>query len=359
MSYQSLEQRMLQTYLDTFPPFVPLRTAEVSEASQRQFYDFLEGMYQSWSRDPSIWFSVLHEDDAHPNRFNKSSYGKPKLIGEMRKVLKTVDSFLSLLFTLGAEGRPQTSALVLRSIPRIPRKQRAAMELLGLKLDGVVLSHERYPDMFHAWHRMAARPGASVLTFSRCMFDPEYAYTSDIFRRLSGNAKAFDALEAHLRQSGYRREDCRGGQVTWDYVRSHGDDGAEVGNFVFDHHHTGVAAEYESVVESPQCFALRILRMREIVPLFNEMDDDLKDFVIQNNPKCSKCDYCILRHKHRAVAPKRFYTTVEHRGRHYNLCPLFPGFSYCWASLNEERVKGMIAFLSFMERKLSPAAAQG
>ena len=29
MQFQSLEQRMLQTYLDTFPPFVPLRGAGV------------------------------------------------------------------------------------------------------------------------------------------------------------------------------------------------------------------------------------------------------------------------------------------------------------------------------------------
>jgi hypothetical protein len=35
---------MLNTYLDTFPPFVRLRNAEVSVESQRQLYAFFEGM---------------------------------------------------------------------------------------------------------------------------------------------------------------------------------------------------------------------------------------------------------------------------------------------------------------------------
>ena len=186
MQFQSLEQRMLQTYLDTFPPFVPLREAPASEESQRQLHAFFEGMYRSFVADPSIWFSVLHEDDAHPNRnrFNKRAYGKPKLIVNMRKVLKTVDSFLGVLYSLGKEGSLEDNTLVLGDASSVSRKHRTVMAKRGLKLENSELSegaallrgpvpserfpasHGDFPEMFAAWKWMASRPGASVLALT-------------------------------------------------------------------------------------------------------------------------------------------------------------------------------------------------
>lgn len=226
------------------------------------------------------------------------------------------------------------------------------MAELGLKLKDSVLSHDDYPGMFAAWHWMASRPGASVMAFSHCMFDPDHPYTTDVFRRLSGNEDAFEMLERYLLETGHQRVDCREGRMTLDYVKCRGDAGAEVGHFAYDHNYTGVAAEYDHLVDPPQCFVLRILKMRDILPMFDRMDDDLKDFVIENNQRCNGCGYCIQRHKNRSSVPKRFYIVVEHRGKRYSLCPLFPGHRYYWTSLNEERVKGIIAFLSFTEREL-------
>lgn len=370
MQFQSLEQRMLHTYVDTFPPFVPLREAPASEESQRQLHAFFEGMYQRFAADPSIWFSELHEDDAHPYRFNKAAYGKPKLIVDMRKVLKTVDSFLGVLFSLGKEGSLEGNILVLGDTKGVSRKHRAVMAELGLKLGGLamptssalpkgsgpskacVLSHDDLPEMFAAWKWMASRPGASMLAFSRCMFDPDHSYMRDVYRRLSGCEGAFDMLERYLLEADHQLVDRRDGGLTVDYVKCRGDAGAKLGHPAYDHNYTGIAADYDHVIVVPQYFMLRILRMRDILPMFDRMDEDLKDFVIEHNQRCHGCDFCIQRHKARSSAVKRFCVVVEHRGKRYGLCPLFPGHSYCWTSLDEKRVKGIIASLSFMEREL-------
>jgi hypothetical protein len=209
--------------------------------------------------------------------------------------------------------------------------------------------------MFAAWKWMASRPGASVMAFSRCMFDPDHSYASDVFRRLSGCEGAFDVLERYLLETGHRRVDCRDGGLTVDYVKCRGDAGAELGHPAYDHNYTGIAADYDHVIDVPQLFMLRILRMRDILPMFERMDDDLEDFVIENNRRCHGCDYCIQRHKSRSSAVKRFCVVVEHRGQRYGLCPLFPGHSYFWTSLNEKRVKGIIASLSFTEREFFAA----
>lgn len=125
-----------------------------------------------------------------------------------------------------------------------------------------------------------------------------------------------------------------------------------MGHPAYDRNYTGIAADYDHVVEAPQLFTLRVLRMRDILPRFDRKDDELRDFVIENNQRCNCCDFCIQRQKSRSAAPKRFYVVVEHQGKRYSLCPLFPGHSYCWTSLDEQRAKGIMAFLFFMEHEL-------
>ncbi len=84
-TFDSLEQRMISTYLDTFPPFVPDESGP-SKESQEQFYHFNLETSQQFFDKPTILLNELHEDDAHDNRFNKSSYGKPELRVKMRAV---------------------------------------------------------------------------------------------------------------------------------------------------------------------------------------------------------------------------------------------------------------------------------
>ena len=79
MSYANLEQRMAQNYIDMFPSFIPTENAPVSVQEQEHFYNLIKTLYQLAFDEPLLLVSLLHEDDAHPNRFNTSSYGKPKL----------------------------------------------------------------------------------------------------------------------------------------------------------------------------------------------------------------------------------------------------------------------------------------
>jgi hypothetical protein len=76
--FACLEQRMVNTYLDTFPNFVSSESGPGFNA-QEQFYQFMRGLYQRLSLDPALMFSVLHEDDAYTHRFNKGADNKPKL----------------------------------------------------------------------------------------------------------------------------------------------------------------------------------------------------------------------------------------------------------------------------------------
>ncbi len=101
MSDISLEQRMAQGYMDLFPPFVPDERAPVSVAEQEDFYIRMRQLYQLACDEPLLFVPALHEDDAFPNRFNKTPYGKPELSANMKKFTKAVDGLVQNLFSAG------------------------------------------------------------------------------------------------------------------------------------------------------------------------------------------------------------------------------------------------------------------
>ncbi len=134
MNFNTLEQRMTHTYIDMFPPFIPLVNAEVSIHSQEQFYRFMENVFQTLFDSPQILFTKLFEDDAYPNRFNQAAYGKPNLYGHMKKDLVAIDELITLLFTLGQNSAVKDSELVLSHDVEIKKKHRNILPQLGLKL---------------------------------------------------------------------------------------------------------------------------------------------------------------------------------------------------------------------------------
>ena len=42
--------------------------------------------------------------------------------------------------------------------------------------------------------------------------------------------------------------------------------------------------------------------------------------------------------------------SVDYEGESYALCPYFPGYSFCWTSLDDILADNIIAFLEFMDR---------
>jgi len=361
VNYKNLEQRMIATYIATFPPFLPAIAGEASKDSQREFYEFMQRAYQEIYNHTELLFAGSNEDDAYLSRFNKGKDNKPLLIKWMKKDKKEIDALLSNLFLWGQEGNVDENKLVFADAVKVNKKYLSLLPQIGLRVENNVLTHDKYNDLFPAWKWMATRPDASIFTFSRCIFDQNHSYASDIFGSLL-DQKSYHILENYLIKSGYNRvdrySDCanfgftNNTFVNLDYVKKHGISDLPLGDFVYDHFHTGIAIDYSFIMKDPLLLGLRILRMKEIIEKFALMSDELQDFMIKYGHRCDSCDYCIQRNKSRVANPKRFFITVEHGGKKYNLCPLFPGYYFCWNALDEELVRGIIAFLSFMDSQI-------
>ena len=349
-AFACLEQRMVNTYLDTFPSFVPAESGP-DIGAQEQFYRFMHGLYQRLGQDPALMFDTLHEDDAHTRRFNKSADNKPKLKVLMRRATKKIDALLTCYLQAGQSGQVEGNTLVVDASIKMSKRHRLLSEQLGLHTrtapDRTVLSHDDYAEMFQAWTWMATRPGASLLGFSRCLFRERYPYARDMYARFSGDEAAFRRLERYLIENGYTRMDNWDGTLTVDYYRTHGGEPPTKGSFLYGIHHTGISASYDPLMDSPPIYGLCIPRMKEILAAFDRMPPRVQDFVVARTKQCDGCRYCVQTDKtgKRPLAA----LPVSYGGKELRLCPYFPGYRFCWTVLSDGLVDDLIAMLGFMD----------
>jgi len=333
MTYTSLEQRLAQNYLCLLAPFVPDRNAPVNTDEQERLYNLMKNLYQLAFDEPLLFVAQLHEDDAYPNRFNKKSYGKPELQRNVVKFTKSIDMLLEAMFLMG-KGEEY----------KLTKKQAAVLSRLGI-VDFSNLPPE--------WIWLSTREAASLASFSYCLFDRDYPYTSEIYARLLGEA-GFKKLESWMLSNGYKRFDiydvvasnCR---LSLTIANPKWNSNLPTGGFEYKVKHTGISARFEPHIKDPVVFGLCIPNgLKPYLEDFAFMDKELQDFVVKHTKKCDKCGYCVQTDKSKtrplAIIP------VDYDGNVYSLCTYFPGYNYCWTNIDDNLADELIMMLSFLDR---------
>jgi len=331
-TFTSVEQRMANGYLDTFPPFVP-EEAPLAAASQRELYDLMLGLYRLCFDEPQLLVPALHEDDAYPNHFNKSSYGKPDLFVSMRKFTREMDALLDAMFRRG-QGAPV----------KLSKRQKALLDRLGVSPDGPLPA---------AWARLASRPGMTMTKFSRCFFQEGYPYVRDVYARLLGNEAAYGKLIDWMTARGYRYYDglditASDDKLSMTYANPAWSGDIPRGGFEYKIRHTGISARYEAAFREPQLFGLCIPGgLKPALSAFDRMDAPVQDFVIRRTKVCDGCRYCVQTDK--TGARPLALIPVRHHGETRKLCPYFPGYSYCWPRIDDALADDLIRMLDFLD----------
>ena len=332
MTFENLEKRMAQTYIDMFPPFVPEENASVMVSEQEQFYALINNLYRLAYDDPLLFVSSLNEDDAYPNRFNKSTYGKPKLQATMKKFTKTIDELLQTMFLMG-----QSPGVKLNN------RQQIILSRLGI---------DDFTNLPSAWIWMSTRPGSDLTAFSHCLFNRDYPYTSDIYARLLGE-ESFRKLEKWMITQGYERydiynvtaSDCK---LSLTYANPAWDKERPTGGFEYRIRHTGISARYDYYAKSPAVFGLCIPGgLKQVLEAFNAASDTVQKLIIERTKKCDGCKYCVQTDK-TGLRPLAMIK-ICYLGSQYDLCPYFPGCYYCWTNITDELYEQLIEMLAFMD----------
>lgn len=331
--YTCLEQRMAQTRLDLLPPFIPDPQAPVSTAEQQAFYDAMAALYRLAADEPLRFVPVLHEDDAYPNRFNKTPYGKPELLQNQKKFLKAVDAVVQNLFLLG-----QGQAVSWN------RRQKAVLDALGLSASALPAAGR--------W--LASRPGADIVDFSHCLFDAaQPAYLPAVYAPLLGES-GFHTLQDWLGANGYRQYHLKHATATdCDMILAYANPlwGEEPpsGSFEYKVRHTGVCIRYDPWVRQPCVLGLCIPGgLGPWLERFAAMPPAVQTFVNAHAKVCNGCGYCVQTDK-TGQRPRAAVAVPAAEGTR-RLCPYFPGCNFCWTALDEALVRDIIGMLGFMDR---------
>jgi hypothetical protein len=334
MMFKTVEQRIAHTYIDMFPRFVPDEKASAGIAEQEEFYLLMKNLYQLIFENPLLLTAELHDDDAFPNRFHMSAYGKPELLIYRRKFLKAMNTLLQNMFLLG-----QGTAV------KLSKKQLNVLSKLGVS-DIACLPA--------AWTWMSARPEACITAFSFCLFNKNHIYTPDIYARLLGE-EVFRKLENWMAGQGYipydmyhvTASDCK---LSLSYANPAWGKERPNGGYQYKITHTGIAAQYDPCIQDPVVLGLCIPKglMKKLIGSFDSMSETLRTFVIERTTKCWDCRYCVQTDKtgSRPLA----YIPVRYERQDYKLCTYFPGYSYCWTGIDGGLAERLTEMLSFMDR---------
>ena len=332
MLIEYLEQRMAQCYIDMLPPYIPDENAPVSVGEQKCFYNLMSDLYKLAFNDPLLFVSNLHEDDVYPSRYKKP-YGKPNLILDMKKFTKAVDSLLQNMFLLGKSG-----------VVKLNKRQLTILSKLGI---------DDTDNLPSAWLWMSKRESANLLSFSYCLFDKDYPYTSDIYARLLGET-AFRKLENWMLENGYERfaitditaSDCK---LSLTVANPKWNASPPSGGFEYRIRHTGISVQYDFYTANPAAFGLCIPNgMKVYLNAFDSMDSKLQRFVVERTKKCDACRYCVQTDK--SGSRPLAYIPVKYDNVQYQLCTYFPGYCYCWNSIDDDLAEELISMLSFMDQ---------
>ncbi len=355
-NFESLAQRVIYSYAGTFPGFVPVKSDKASEHSQLELYSFIENMLQKLYEDPSLLALSFQEDDFYEDWALQKT--KPKLIVAMKNYQKKINEFLMLLIKLGEAGTIEEDTLhVAVSKVKLTDSLLKRLERFGLacvRSEGeVVLSCKEHPDLFPAWKLLAevsAGKKDPAMYFSHCMFDPGHSYPIDIYLKLLSDKSSFIKLRSYFETNGYSRVDCRENskenEISLDWVKNYGKKDEPLKSSWAEREHGGISIWFDFSKRNQVFFGLRVPRYKQLLARFEEMDDRLKEFVIRKTKKCDSCGYCTQTDRTGKRRPQ--FATVAHNGT-FNLCQLYPGFTYIWTGMNDDTVSDIISFLQFID----------
>ena len=361
--FPSLAHRIVNTWRETIPPFEPVPALPASETAQRQFHAFLVHLADSLLAHPEwIGMPELPDDGYALGEMNNR---RPELIAAFLKLRRKLDDFGDLLFRMGLVGTASDSALhIPRGSMSFPAPTRMRLGRFGLACDArkdeTVVTCPSYPELFPAWAWLAAeaqrtapgtgKKGVPPLRFTHGLFSDHHPYSRGLFLQLAKEMPAVGGLVAWLDTNGYAMVLDRDNKQTADWVKHYGDPKEPLKDAWGERTHGGFSMEYRWTCLQPLCFGLRIPEFKRLLARFDDMPDTLRDFVVRQTKHCDGCGYCTQTDKTgtrpRAVIP------VNHGGTHA-LCPLFPGYSYSWQSIDAPLADDLRAFLTFADAALT------
>jgi hypothetical protein len=351
--FENQAQRMIYSYIATYPPFYSVESSEANTDQQKSAYEFLLNIYMRLYENPTILGLPLLPDESYNDWELQKE--KPNLASKMRSMVKKVDEFINTLHTVFLVGNIARDSLIIK-IEDLNLKT-TFIKQLNLLLITCEKNNSSYtltcPNDTLIGMKFLAKLSAENIQkpsflFSRGIFNQSSAYIIDLFRELSGNVDAYNRLIWFFEKHDYRRVDNRENRVSLDYIKNHSDKDTEIKSNWAERTHSGIEFTFEELRYNQLLIGLRVPYFTDVLKAMDKADEKVKNYVVHQSKRCDNCGYCTQTDK-TGTRPKQ-YIPVQYDGKVYYICPLFCGFMHRWRKLNDEIVNNIIMFLSFVDK---------
>jgi hypothetical protein len=258
--FDNVSQRLIYNYIATQPDFHPVLSDTASETAQRQFYDFICGIYVALYHDPTLIGMTTEpdetEDHPNPDRVYKDEQRKHLEARKLRRKNEDkIEGLFDNLQRLAELGTVRDGTLVVAK-DELGLNKRALGTLvknltaLGLQFSEddqtLRLRSDAYPEMVTAWKLLATLGAAEAeacdakwrqetgdgadLTWQisshanylvqiknrilkRALFDPAHDYALDLMGALSDDPETYRQFADALVAQGFEKTSDWGSQT--------------------------------------------------------------------------------------------------------------------------------------------------
>jgi hypothetical protein len=373
--YNSLESHVFDSYLQRSPSqFAGCDDSGEDYDTWLSLYNWTRNTYLFFSKKPELLIKQLHDDCDLPGIFGTYStlQNGAKIKTALRKAIAAMNSLLQFVWETTLVSECNDNLLVLPEDYIISKKYMTLLNYTGIEIIDNCLIANDYSGMFSALKELTKHtdgfappwnyrnePYSHQLSiyangfrrFIRCIYDKNSISLVDLFGGLSGDIDAFNRLIGWLKDNNYQQGLC----LDTSNFESSGISfkknvtGNNISNdnlLLYDHDHIGFRAEY-CVIRTPrQSFHLTIQNPRDILSSFEVLPPIVQKFIINYHAKCWNCGYCTQRSNGKC---KPYTMIVKFESKSYPFCPINHLYSYCWNTLTNELVDGLIAYLEYIQ----------
>lgn len=347
--FNSLTQRILYSYVATFPDFKPMDNG-VSYESQMQMHDFIADTLLLLYEHQEI-LGVPDVPDAYYENWALNN-SNPSLIKSMEKIEYKFADFIQMLIKIGQLGEIEDNKLIIQKEKwSLTKPIKSKLELLGINCDQTkeqsVLSIERYPFIFPAWKAYSVSDDLNAPKISRVIAfihgrygDKKYRAV-DFFDELVENATLLEQLENYLETNQFKyynfdpNSNTRYAYVKWmkEYPKN---------DFA------SMRVYFDWRKKNQMIFEFRLPQFRIMLNSYNDMNTELQQFVFHRLKTCNNCGYCTQTDK----SGKRSCLALNLICDDKTLCkcPLYPNLTFNYINANE--INNMLSLFEFSESML-------
>lgn len=357
--FNTISERILYGLVFSYSDFQPNKLSDLESTYQLEWYTIMHNILIKVYKNPSLMNLPMNKDDYY--KLHQCNNVKPELIKIYKKAMKVISSFYKFLYYSGLRGDIENDTLIVER--EVFKKQKiiikeSFLELLkdeGLNYDKskshISFSSKKGSKVLDAWKLLSETVTSydkaelernnnlreldlKLLKFACCVFSNDLSYWVRRVEKLNElNVGFFEKYEKVLLDKGYSKEldvEFNHNSLIISYKIK-----GEVSGISVSYHFHRVEQFYFSV--------LNCIGVKAILENFEQLDDNVKDYLMKSCRRCYGCNRCTKGGKN-----KRLTVSVIKNEKKVNLCPDFPNRE--WLTIQESDMETIIDYIDLQSK---------